>query len=211
MRRSRGFTLVEVLVALLIMATMAAMSWRGIDAIMRTREVSQASLERSARLQTVLAQWEQDLHAVQDSGSLPSLSFDGATMRLTRTHTQGLQVVTWGVRNGRLYRWASAPATTVAALSQSYERGLADWAQESDQLRALEGVAGWQMYFYRVNGWSNAQSSGDKQSEGQSGGKPERGNQPFQLPSGVRIVMQFLPGSGFGGPLTRQVVLEPGT
>jgi len=208
MRQARGFTLIEVLVALLIMATMAVMSWRGIDAIMRTREVSQASLERSARLQTVLAQWEQDLHAVQDSGRVPPLAFDGSTLRITRTHAQGLQVVAWSLRNGQLYRWAGAPAATQSALNESYQRSLQAWAQDAGQLRALEGLSSWQLYYYRVNAWTNAQSSGDVQAPGPAA-SGAGGSQP--LPSGVRVILQFAPGSGFGGPLTRQVLLEPGT
>ncbi|MEJ5999170.1 PulJ/GspJ family protein [Paucibacter soli] len=208
MRHTRGFTLIEVLVALLIMATMAVMSWRGIDAIMRTRELSQASLERSARLQTVLAQWEQDLHAVQDSGGVPPLAFDGSTLRVTRTHAQGLQVVAWSLRNGQLYRWAGTPATTLSGLNESYQRSLQAWAQDTGQLRALEGLSGWQLYYYRVNAWSNAQSSGDVQAPGPAA-SGAGGSQP--LPSGVRVLLQFAPGSGFGGPLTRQVLLEPGT
>ena len=37
-RRARGFTLVEVLVALAIMALLATMAWQGVDAMARTRE-----------------------------------------------------------------------------------------------------------------------------------------------------------------------------
>ena len=65
-RGSAGFTLVEVLVALVVMATMAAMAWRGIDALVRSRETAQGHLAQTARLQTVMAQWELDLRALQD-------------------------------------------------------------------------------------------------------------------------------------------------
>ena len=34
---ARGFTLVEVLVALLVMAVMAGMAWQGVDGIVRSR------------------------------------------------------------------------------------------------------------------------------------------------------------------------------
>ena len=40
--RDRGFTLVEVLVALVVMATLAVMAWQGVDGIVRTRDASQA-------------------------------------------------------------------------------------------------------------------------------------------------------------------------
>ena len=94
---SRGFTLVEVLVALSIMATLAVLGWQGIDGIVRTRDASQASLERTLRLGTVLAQWEQDLASLQETDTVPALSYDGKTLRLTRRTDQGLQLVAWSL------------------------------------------------------------------------------------------------------------------
>jgi general secretion pathway protein J len=57
-RTHSGFTLVEVLVALMIMALMAAMAWQGVDGVVRSRNDSQARLEQTLRLNTVVAQWE---------------------------------------------------------------------------------------------------------------------------------------------------------
>ena len=78
-----GFTLVEVLVAMFVMAILAVMAWRGIDGISRTREASQSRLDQTLRLTTVLGQWEQDLvlvpvhadaHAFLDIRGADSLS-----------------------------------------------------------------------------------------------------------------------------------------
>ena len=66
-----GFTLVEVLVALLVMAVMAGMAGQGVDGIVRSRDASQVQLERTLRLNTVIAQWDQDLAAIQDSAVVP--------------------------------------------------------------------------------------------------------------------------------------------
>jgi general secretion pathway protein J len=218
-RRSSGFTLIEVLVALVVMATMAIMSWRGLDALLKTRDIAQTHLDQSARLQTVMAQWEQDLRSIQDSGVVDPLSFDGGSLRITRQQPLGLQVVSWSVRNGRLYRWESAPVQTVAALEQNIQRGQQQLAQESQQLRALEGVSGWQLYCYRGNSWSNCLSSADVVSVSASPVAPAAsgamgavivvGPQRAALPTGVRMVLQFDAGSGFGGPLTRQIALGP--
>ena len=61
-RRSRprmaGFTLVEVLVAMVVMAIMAGMAWQGVDGIVRARDSSQARLEQTLRLNSVIGQWE---------------------------------------------------------------------------------------------------------------------------------------------------------
>lgn len=198
-QRSRGFTLVEVLVALLVMAVMAVIAWRGLDALLKSRDIAQTHLEQSARLQTVIAQWEQDLRSLQATYAVEPLVFDGATLRLTRQQPGGMQVVAWTVRNGALWRWEGPVVQTVAALRESDQRGQQLVNQDSVQLRALEGVSGWQMYYYRGNAWSNAQSS--------AGSAP--GGVPL-LPTGVRMVLQFdAAASGFGGPLTRQILMGP--
>ncbi|MEO3692663.1 prepilin-type N-terminal cleavage/methylation domain-containing protein [Roseateles paludis] len=201
MRSQHGFTLVEVLVALVIMATMAAMSWRGLDALTKTREVAQHRLAQTARLQTVLDQWETDLRALQDSKSeVPPLSFDGGTLTLTRATPDGLQVVVWSLREGTVYRWASAPLRTLNEVIGERQRGQQALAQRNQALRALEGVAGWQFYCFRGNAWSNCLSSADE--------VPDQAPIPKNaLPSGLRMQMQFAPGAGLNGSLVREIEL----
>ncbi|MDM4766425.1 prepilin-type N-terminal cleavage/methylation domain-containing protein [Pelomonas sp. SE-A7] len=212
-RRLHGFTLIEVLIALVIMAVMAGMAWRGLDAVLRSREISQAHLDRTTRLQTVLAQWEQDLRLLQDSQLVPALAFDGASLRLTRATEQGLQVVVWTVRNGELDRWATPPVTTQDALTQAYERSLQPLSLAEGSVRTLQGLQEWQVYFYRGSAWSHAQSSDDVQqpaAPAQPPSQPAPGvPQRKKLPNGVRIVLSFLPDSGYGGPVTRQLQLGP--
>ena len=201
MKRMRGFTLVEVLVALVVMATMAAMAWRGIDALVRSREIAQVRLAQTARLQTVLAQWEVDLRAVQDSRSsnVPPVAFDGGNLVLTRQAASGLQVVVWSLREGSLWRWESPPQRTIQDLEDQHQRGLQQLAERNPALRTFEGVAGWQLYCYWGNAWSNCQSTGNNSNTGPQ--KP--GN--MQPPEGLRIAMQFAEGSGLAGTLTREL------
>lgn len=161
MRPARGFTLVEVLVAMALMALMAAMAWRGIDGLLKSREVAQASVDRSTRLQTVMAQWEQDLAELQESQVVPALDFDGRHLRLTRRSPDGLQVVVWWVAEGRWWRWASAPLTNVADLMRAHERAQQSTTLAAQALAVLPGVEGWQLAYFRGNAWTNAMSSGD--------------------------------------------------
>ena len=207
--RSSGFTLVEVLVALLILAGIAVMSWRGIDGMLRSREISQGSLERSERLQAVLVQWEQDLGALQDSEVVDPLSFDGASLRITRRQDTGLQLVSWSLRNGQLYRWASPVFTTRRALAEAYTSSQQGLATQGQLLPALDGLDGWQMFFYRGNAWSNAQSSGDVAAPAASAASGVETTETRVLPRGVRMVLQFAPGGQLAGSLTRQILLGP--
>jgi general secretion pathway protein J len=220
-RRSvqHGFTLVEVLVALVIMAILAGMAWQGVDGIVRTRDASQARLEQTLRLNTLIAQWEQDLAAVQQSNAAPGLTFDGATLRLTRRAEQGLQVVTWSRVPGAdgtplsasWLRWAGPAVISSNELQESWLRTQQFQGTEPGQLRALTGLAQWQVYCFRGNAWSNCQSSGDVVALPPAVPPSAPPPAPVReaLPSGVRLVLEFAEGSGMNGSLTRDVALGP--
>jgi general secretion pathway protein J len=208
--RNHGFTLIEVLVALAIMSLMAMMAWRGVDAIMRTRDISQAKLEQTMRLQTVLAQWEQDLQAVQDVGTIPALRFDGATLRLTRWRPAGVQVVAWSLRDGAWLRWESAVSSNFNELLASYQYSLQLQDKSPGVVRAVEGVNAWQLYFYRGNAWSNALSSDDVAASPASAASSAAASPPLTgvaLPSGVKFTMQFAQESDWTGTLSRSIAL----
>lgn len=208
----RGFTLVEVLVAMLVLALMAGMAWQGVDGIVRARSASQAQLEQTLRLNTVLGQWEKDLGAIQETGAVPALNFDGATLRLTRRTPDGVQVVAWTLRpdpnGGPWQRWAGSVATTGAALQDSWMQSQQLLGNERGQLRTLSGLTGWQVYKFVGNAWANAQSSADVAAPPAPGASAPP---PVQeaLPSGIRIVLSFAPGSGLSGTLTRDTMLSP--
>ena len=186
MKRPRGFTLVEVLVALMIMAVLSTMAWQGIDAIVRARDISQAQLDRSLRLNTVIAQWDQDLAAVQDVSTMPALAFDGANLRLVRQAAGGVQLVVWTLQGAQWKRWTGPVVTRVGELQESWMRSQQLLGNEPGMLMLLDGVSNVQLEFYRGNSWTNAQSSGDLTDDAVPGtARRER------LPGGVRLVLSL--------------------
>ena len=162
MARRCGFTLVEVLVAVLIMAVVAAMGWQGVSAMVRSRDIGAAASDRTLRLSALVGQWEQDLAAIYDSEQVPGISFDGAALRLVRRSEGGVQLVVWALREGVWQRWAGPVLRRSAALRESWLASQQLQGKEPGQLTLIDGVTGWQLYFWRGQGWSNAQSSGDE-------------------------------------------------
>lgn len=199
-RHDAGFTLVEVLVALLIMAVLSTMAWQGIDGIVRARDASQAQMERTSRLNTVMAQWDQDLMSVHDTTAVPALKFDGATLRLVREAQGGVQLVAWSLQGTQWRRWVGPVVTRVSELQESWMRSQQLLGNEPGQLLLLDNVTEIQVYFFRGNGWSNAQSSGDTAQPAAGGSAAQR----ELLPSGVRLVLAFAEQR-----LTRDLVLAP--
>jgi len=205
---ARGFTLVEVLVALVVMAIMSLMAWQGIDGIARTREANQVRLEQALRLETVVSQWELDLASLQESTAVPALTCDGQSVRITRRAEGGLQVVAWSLRpdttNSMWQRWAGPAVTTTTALQESWLRTQQFQGGEPGQLRALAGLEQWQVYFFQGNAWSNCQSTGNFEAAASGAALPRQA-----LPAGVRLVLGFLPGSGLNGSLVRDSLIAP--
>jgi general secretion pathway protein J len=226
-RHERGFTLVEVLVALMVMALMAAMAWQGVDGVVRSRNDSQARLEQTLRLNTVVAQWEQDLSLIQETSAAPGLQFDGVSLRMTRSATGGMQVVVWSLRPSSLIggsagnptlkaevlqRWAGPVVTSKNELQEQWFRGLQFLGTEPGQLSTMSGLSTWQIYFYQGNAWANAQSTGNSVNLGSSGNPTDAANPGISgpaLPTGVRLVLTFAEGSGNVGSLTRDSALTP--
>jgi len=215
LRRSAGFTLVEVLVALFIMALLATLAWQGMDGMVRARDGSAQALDRSMRLNTVLTQWEQDLQALHDTGAVPAIGFDGQTLLLTRRADEGVLLVAWAVREGRWQRWTSPLLRRQGEVQQAWLQAQQLLGTEPGQVLLADDASTWQLFFYRGNAWSNAQSSaglaigqgGAENEVPPAGGEgiPPGPSMPLReaLPDGVRLVITL-----GGRELTRDLALE---
>ena len=214
-RRPSGFTLIEVLVALTIMAVMAMLTWRGIDGMARAQESTRRYTDDVLALQAGLSQWRADLDAMmvwpvtdgsppyQTSASQRSLSWDGRLLRITRASAGepagGLRVVAWTRRpDGQWLRWQSAPFLSQNAWKAAWDNA-ENWSQTANE-QAADGTGAqavrvanateWQVHYFRNNAWTNPLSSG-----------AESAAAVGTLPDGVRLLINFAPGQAINGPM----------
>jgi len=204
MHTQRGFTLIELLIAITLMAVLAGLSWRGLDSLMRSRDITQAQVQKIAVVQTVLAQWQADLQAVQPVPGITEsgLQWDGRTLRLTRRATTwradgadpGLWVVAWTLRGDQWLRWQSTPVQTRAGLQQMWDQAKR-WGQNPSSDDAafetrLVSLDAWQLTYFRGNAWTNPLSS-----TGNTGSTDA-------LPDAIRLQIDLPSSTGLTGRIT---------
>ena len=212
--QQRGFTLIELVIAMALMSLLALMGWQGIDRLLRTRDITQQHTQQSTRMAIALAQWRADLEAQQivphlnDSG----VAWDGRVLRLIRRSSalqadgneSGLWVVAWVVstdsqNKSHWMRWQSEALTQTSALQQAWNQAQ-QWGQNQTNDPAhqtsLIAVNQWQLYFYRGNAWTNALSSADQPTTA----SPLQANS--SAPDAIRIQLDVAPDNGVSGPIT---------
>jgi general secretion pathway protein J len=166
-RRAAGFTLIEVLVALVILAILSAMAFRGIDAVMRAKDTALASSDRTLKLNTGMSQFEYDVSQIVNTQVLPqAVMFDGATLRVARRTSQGVQLVLWTLQDRRWQRWASGSFIHTSELTDAWMRSQQWAAISGDAITVLDNVDAFQVYLCNPANitttgcsWNNVQST----------------------------------------------------
>ena len=212
-----GFTLIELMVAIGIMALIALMGWRALDGMQRANTQTQSHTDAVLALDAGLGQWGADLNALATLPNTTALDWDGRVLRITRRHSadaaQGVTVVAWstGQRNGTLQwlRWQSDAVRTHAEWQLAW-RAATLWAQSpTDEARAREVLLApltqWQIFYYRGNSWSNplSASGANNNSNANTTATPTT---TATVPDGVRLVLTLPAPHPLAGTLTRDWV-----
>ena len=126
-KSQQGFTLIEVMVAIMLMALVSVIAWRGLDSVTRADQHLQASTEQTEGLLRALNQMQRDISlrasvelaepgTAKDAGlaavtvrSSDSKGFRLEVIRSAPATGDGLQRVRWWLKGDSLYR-AAAPA-----------------------------------------------------------------------------------------------------
>ena len=216
-----GFTLVELMVAIVVMALLALLSWRGLDGMTRVQSQTQTHTDSVLALQAGLAQWQTDLDALTLQPNVPGvtgLDYDAQVLRLTRRYAEkpentqnplrndSIRVVAWSQRNAdsgiKWLRWQSAPLKTRAELQAAWQQAK-QWANNATVADkkgevVVAAIDKWQVFYYRNDAWVNALSTADQANQAGS-------NSPA-LPEGIRLVLTLSTGQALVGDITRDWV-----
>lgn len=210
--RRAGFTLVELLVAIGILAMVAVLGWRGLDGIVRARVALTNEMEITRGMQLAFAQLQNDCENAASSELMrgqPALLWDADRLTLVRKvyvehEPSRLQVISYRVVNGQLIRRESPGTRDLNQVGQLWQALASDTPADNSPSVVLQvGVAGMQVQGWQNNAWRNEPTAVGGNVDPPPPNPPPVPGRSLE-PTGVQVALTV---QGLGQPMVKSFLL----
>jgi general secretion pathway protein J len=199
-KQSAGFTLVELLVAITVLAIVAVLGWRGLDSIVRARVGLTHELEQTRGIQIAFAQMQADCDQITDPatiGGRRTLLVAPGRIAMIRTvfaenQPTRQEVVVYRLYNGQLVRYESTGTRDLRELDSMWQTAQGADAGQGIVLQSDVEALTIQTWYPDTPGWRNADAGGAFGSNDSAPANAAIGTTTTQIPpTGLQVALQL--------------------